>query len=86
MPNGAGDVTLKGMKWILPLALLTACASAPQEPQGKYHSANSVNDLFEVEQGMPVREVRPQQFFPKKCELATRHPQFSKTEFECSEN
>lgn len=71
---------------LLPLALLlVACSSAPTEPEGKYHPANSVNDLFQVEQGMPVRDVKSQKFFPKKCEAAGRRPYFSKTEYECTD-
>lgn len=73
------------MKWIFALFLLPACASSPEAPQGHYHSATQVNDLFEVEQGMPMREVKQQKFFPKKCELTTRHPYFTKTEYECTD-
>lgn len=76
--------------WIL-IALLTVplanCASAPEEPQGHPHRATMVNDIFAVEQGMPIREVKKDRpFFFKKCESTTtsRHPFFSKTEYQCS--
>jgi len=65
--------------------LLAACASEPTEPQGKYHSANSINDLFPIEQGMPIREVKSQKFFPKKCDVTGRRPYFTKTEYGCTD-
>lgn len=65
--------------------LMTACASAPEEPLGNPHQATNVNDLFQVEQGMPMREVHKQPFFPKTCEVVGRRPYFSKTEYECTE-
>lgn len=64
---------------------LSACA-AKEKPEPKYHPATLANDLFPVEQGMPVREVREnQQFFPKKCDLVGRRPYFTKTEYECTD-
>jgi hypothetical protein len=66
------------------ILFLFGCASAPEEPIGKYHSANSINDLFAIEQGMPMREVKQQEFFFKKCEMESRRPDFGKSEFSCT--
>lgn len=70
---------------LLSFVWLSACASK-ERPEPKYHPATLANDLFPVEQGMPVREVRQnQQFFPKKCDLMGRQPYFTKTEYECTD-
>lgn len=69
---------------LIACSCFAGCASTEEEPKGKYHSATVVNDLFLVEQGMPVREVKKQEFFFKKCELAGRRPFFTKTEYECT--
>lgn len=63
---------MRRMFLLLACVFATGCASAPEEPQGKYHPANAVNDIFPVEQGMPMREVKEQRFFPKKCEVSSR--------------
>lgn len=87
MRNASPPQYTGSMKWILATLLLTACASEQGlMPVGKTNSATSVNDLFEVEQGMPMREVKTQKFFPKKCELARSRPYFSKTEYECTDD
>ncbi len=71
---------------LLFLLALSACASRPAEPQAHPHRATVVNDLFQVEQGMPVREVRKDQdFFFKKCEVNRSRPYFSRTEYECND-
>lgn len=50
----------------------------------KYHPATLANDLFQVDQGMPVREVKKQDFFFKHCELDERFPHTTKAEYSCS--
>ncbi|MBX2987199.1 MAG: hypothetical protein KF802_04810 [Bdellovibrionaceae bacterium] len=64
----------------------TAACAAKERPQGRPHPATLANDLFQVEQGMPVREVKPNQpFFFKKCEMSRSRPYFTKTEYECND-
>lgn len=77
---------MKEVKW-LKLFLLSPCffACAEKEVQHHYHPATVVNDLFQVEQGMPMREVKKSQdFFFKRCEVKDRHPYFSHTEYDCT--
>ncbi|MBX3041426.1 MAG: hypothetical protein KF789_12030 [Bdellovibrionaceae bacterium] len=77
---------MKALVPVLFLLALSSCASRPTEPQPRPHRATVVNDLFQVEQGMPVREVRKDQdFFFKKCEVDRSRPYFSKTEYECND-
>lgn len=69
---------------ILLAVVLQGCASDPG-PEHHYHSSTIVNDMFPVEQGMPVREVKKDQtFFFRKCDRSSR-PFFTKTEYECSD-
>lgn len=66
------------------MPLFLACAA--KEPVHKYHSATIVNDLFPVESGMPVREIKKEQdFFFKRCELKNSHPYFTHTEYSCTD-
>lgn len=65
---------------------LASCASREKEPVTRPHPATVVNDLFAVEQGMPVREVKKdQEFFFKKCEASRSRPYFTRTEYDCTE-
>lgn len=71
---------------LLVLGLATGCASAPEAPKSRPHRATFVNDLFQVEQGMPVREpANSMPFFHKQCELVGRRPHWTRSEYECSE-
>lgn len=63
---------------------LVGCASS-DEPVSKAHSATYSMDLFQVEPGMPVREVKKQKFYYKHCELNSRHAFTSKAEYSCNE-
>lgn len=76
-----------GAKALMAFALwMMGCASAPEEPKSRAHNATVVNDLFQVEQGMPIREVKPnQEFFYKHCELQGRWPHFTKSEYSCTQ-
>lgn len=67
--------------------LLGACASTEETPKGKYHPATDINDIFQVEQGMPIREVKEKQnFYFKRCSLMGRFPHITKIEYECEDN
>ncbi|MCX7978395.1 MAG: hypothetical protein N2578_05270 [Bdellovibrionaceae bacterium] len=62
-----------------------SCASQPEEPQSKAHNATLVNDIFSIDQGMPVREIKRQQdFFFKKCTLEERRPFGTGPEYSCT--
>ena len=64
---------------------LIGCASTEEAPKGKYHPANDINDIFQVEQGMPMRELKEKQdFYFKRCSLAGRFPHITKIEYECN--
>jgi hypothetical protein len=81
---------MEGMRTMLMLVLVSffaaGCASEPVRKPSKYDNATTANDLFPVEQGMPMREVKPnQEFFFKKCELVNSRAFFTKTEYECTE-
>jgi hypothetical protein len=66
--------------------VLFACASEPQKPITKASPATWVNDLFQVEQGMPVREVKKQEFYFKKCNVeSSSRPFYTHTEYSCNE-
>lgn len=65
------------------LSILGACATEP-EKKPKFNNANFVNEMFEVDQGMPVREVKQQDFFYKHCTLEERRPFLGATEFSCN--
>lgn len=62
---------------------LMACAST-EEPKSKAHSAAEVSDIFGVDPGMPVREVKKQEFFYKHCSLESRRPYYSAIEYSCN--
>lgn len=64
--------------------LLINCASEPEKPVTKAHSATFINDMFPVDNGMPVREVKRQDFFFKHCSLEERRPYFSAVEYSCT--
>lgn len=60
------------------------CASK-DEVVSKAHPATYVNEIFEVDNGMPLREVQKKKFYYKKCELESRRPFESKIEYSCEE-
>ncbi len=64
--------------------VLSSCASS-EEPISRAHPATITMDSFQIEQGMPIREVKKHQFYFKKCELDTRHAFTSKAEYFCNE-
>lgn len=70
---------------ILFLILLTGCASEPEKPEPKVHAAALSMDTFPVEQGMPVRDVKQQEFFFKHCQMESRRAFTTKVEYSCSE-
>lgn len=76
--------TLAAVAAFLALFVLAACASEPERPRGKYHPATIVNEIFQVDQGMPAREVKQQEFFFKRCELNERFPHTTQAEYFCS--
>lgn len=59
---------------------------AEKEVVSKAHQATHVNDVFGIDNGMPIREVQKQQFYFKKCELESRRPFQSRVEFSCNDN
>jgi len=63
---------------------LSACAE--KEIVSKAHPSTGVNDIFGIDNGMPIREVQQKQFYFKKCELESRRPFPTKVEFSCNEN
>lgn len=67
------------------LSLLGIGCASKETPEPKYNSATYVNDIFSIEQGMPVREVKKREFFFKNCQLEDRHPFTSKIEYSCEE-
>lgn len=68
------------------LCILSSCASKTPTQESKVHKGAAGMDLFEAGSGMPVREVRKQDFYFKRCELEGRHAFTSKIEYSCSAN
>lgn len=67
------------------LAILTI-SCAEKEIVTKAHPATSVNDVFGLDNGMPIREVQKKEFYFKKCELESRRPFPTRVEFSCNEH
>lgn len=71
--------------YVLSFVSIVGCASSePVNP--KVHPAVYATEAFQVEQGMPIREVKQHDFYFKRCELETRHPFTSKAEYSCNDH
>jgi hypothetical protein len=70
--------------FIIFCSAVASCAST-EEPVSKAHRATLSMDTFQIEQGMPIREVQKKEFYFKHCELETRRAFTSKAEFSCNE-
>lgn len=77
---------VENLKCCLVVVALVFASCAEKEVITKAHPATSVNDVFGLDNGMPIREVQKKNFYFKKCELESRRPFPSKVEFSCNEN
>jgi len=69
---------------LLMVIFIISCAE--KEIVTKAHPSTGVNDVFGIDNGMPIREVQKKQFYFKKCELESRRPFPTRVEFSCNEN
>lgn len=64
--------------------LYSACSSSVKE-ESKAHPASYLGDVFQIDNGMPMREIQKKEFYFKRCDLETRRPFQSKVEYSCNE-
>jgi hypothetical protein len=67
------------------LFFLSACASSEKE-EPKINPALLDSQLYFIDNGMPIREVKEnQEFFFKKCSVDNRGAYPSKTNYDCND-
>ncbi|MBL7555177.1 MAG: hypothetical protein JNM24_05085 [Bdellovibrionaceae bacterium] len=71
---------------VLFVTAILGISCAEKEIGSKAHPSTGVNDIFGIDNGMPIREVQKKQFYFKKCELESRRAFPTRVEFSCNEN
>ena len=76
---------MSGCLLILFISVLGACASE-EKKEPNVHPGAMDADLYFIDNGMPIREVKEnQEFFFKKCNVDNRGPYPAKTNYDCNE-